>query len=108
MRKVLRGNHAGKNEPSLVAGMASLPVDPLTPFLDQSNDIRVISQTALPDGDRHSIKQTEWTYALMIHMSKSLGVNCTYCHNSRAFTDWDQSTGPSVPRRGTASEWSGT
>jgi photosynthetic reaction center cytochrome c subunit len=28
-------------------------------------------------------------------------VNCTYCHNSRSFTAWDQST----PQRGTA--WQG-
>ncbi len=92
------GNHAGKNEPSVTAGISSLPIDPLSTFLDQSNDIRVVSQTALPESDRKSIKQTEWTYALMIHMSKSLGVNCTYCHNSRSFTDWDQST----PQRATA------
>jgi len=25
-------------------------------------------------------------------MANSLGVNCTYCHNSRAWADWDQST----------------
>ena len=34
----------------------------------------------------------------MMHISQSLGVNCTYCHNSRSFTDWDQST----PQRATA------
>jgi photosynthetic reaction center cytochrome c subunit len=58
----------------------------------------VISATALPTGDLHSIKQTEWTYGLMMHMSQSLGVNCVYCHNSRAFSDWSQST----PQRTTA------
>jgi photosynthetic reaction center cytochrome c subunit len=94
----IAGNHAGKNQPSMIAGISSLPVDPLSTFLDQPGEIRVVSQTALPDGDRSSIKQTEWTYALMIHFSKSLGVNCTYCHNSRSFTDWDQST----PQRATA------
>jgi photosynthetic reaction center cytochrome c subunit len=94
----IAGNHAGKNEPSYIAGLASLPTDPLTTFLDQPTEIRVIGQTALPEGNRHSIKQTEWTYALMMYMSTSLGVNCTYCHNSRAFTDWQQST----PQRTTA------
>jgi photosynthetic reaction center cytochrome c subunit len=94
----IAGNHAGKNEPSMIAGVSSLPIDPLSTFLDQANDIRVVSQTALPESDRKSIKQTEWTYALMIHMSKSLGVNCTFCHNSRSFTDWNQST----PQRVTA------
>jgi photosynthetic reaction center cytochrome c subunit len=27
----------------------------------------------------------------MMHMSDSLGVNCTYCHNSRAWYSWEQS-----------------
>ena len=49
-------------------------------------------ERALPGTDPHSIKETEWTYALMVHFSQSLGVNCTYCHNSRAFGDWSQST----------------
>ena len=31
------------------------------------------------------------TYSLMINMSDGLGVNCTYCHNTRSFTSWDQS-----------------
>ena len=33
----------------------------------------------------------------MMHISKALGVNCTFCHNSRSFTAWDQST----PQRAT-------
>lgn len=70
---------------------ATLPYDPLTPFLLETNDIRVISTTALPEGSRKSIKQTEWTYGLMMHFSDSLGVNCTHCHNSRSFFAWDQS-----------------
>ena len=28
----------------------------------------------------------------MMHFSDSLGVNCTYCHNTRAFYDWEQSS----------------
>jgi photosynthetic reaction center cytochrome c subunit len=77
---------------------ASLPYDPFTPFLLQDNDIRVIGQTVLPQGNRSSIKQAEWSYGLMMHMSQALGVNCTYCHNSRSFYSWDQST----PQRTTA------
>jgi photosynthetic reaction center cytochrome c subunit len=64
----------------------------LTPFLLKDTNIRVLGSTALPTGNRHSIKQTEWTYGLMVHMSDSLGVNCTYCHNSRSFQSWDMST----------------
>jgi photosynthetic reaction center cytochrome c subunit len=94
----LLGNKAGQNMPALAAGLASLPYDPFTPLLEYANEIRVISNTALPDGNRTSIKQTEWTYSLMMHISKALGVNCTFCHNSRSFAQWDQST----PQRATA------
>ena len=52
----------------------------------------VASTEALPGTDRSSIKQTEWTYALMMHFSTALGVNCTYCHNSRIFASWEQSS----------------
>jgi photosynthetic reaction center cytochrome c subunit len=83
---------AGKNHPTPVANSSSLPDDPFTPFLEQDNNIRVQSVVALPGTDRQSIKQTDWTYSLMIHFSQSLGVNCTYCHNSRAWSDWSQST----------------
>ncbi len=92
------GGDAGQNAPSKVVAMASLPYDPLTPFLLHDNGIRVVGNTALPTGNRQSVKQTEWTYGLMMHMSDSLGVNCTYCHNSRSFQSWDMST----PQRATA------
>ncbi len=80
------------------AAVASLPSDPFTPYLEGAQNIRVQSTVALPGTDRSSIQQTDWTYALMMHMSSSLGVNCTYCHNSRAFSDWSQSP----PQRVTA------
>jgi photosynthetic reaction center cytochrome c subunit len=71
---------------------ASLPYDPFTPYLEQSVNIRVQPMTPLNEGSVSTIKQTEWTYALMLHFSQSLGVNCTYCHNSRSFGDWSQSS----------------
>jgi photosynthetic reaction center cytochrome c subunit len=85
----------GQNVVAPVSAYASLPYDPLTPFLEKDHEISVISKAALPPGggdSRKSIKQAEWTYGLMMHVSDSLGVNCTYCHNSRSFFDWDQST----------------
>ena len=88
----------GKNHPSTIVGEASLPSDAFAPFLEQATPIRVNSDTALPSGDRSSIKQAEWTYGLMMHFSSALGVNCSYCHNTRAFADWSQST----PQRVTA------
>ena len=52
---------------------------------------RVVSQTVAPsNANRSSVKQTEWTWALMISQSKSLGVNCTFCHNTRQFSSWEQ------------------
>jgi photosynthetic reaction center cytochrome c subunit len=95
------GDLAGQNGPGTSVGLSSLPSDPFTPFLADDAGIRVVSQSALPEGNRTSIKQTEWTYGLMMHMSTSLGVNCTYCHNSRSFMSWDQSN----PAR--ASAWYG-
>jgi photosynthetic reaction center cytochrome c subunit len=94
---LIAGN-AGKNKPSAAVGLTALPYDPFTMYLLADKNIRVVSTTALPDADRSSIKQTDATYALMIHMSESLGVNCTYCHNTRSFAAWDSST----PKRTTA------
>lgn len=95
------GNRAEQNAPADSVALTSLPYDPFTPFLDEVNEIRVASTEALPSGNRRSIKQTEWTYGLMMHISDSLGVNCTYCHNTRSFFDWDASR----PQRVTA--WHG-
>ena len=78
--------------PSTVAGDSSLPTDPLTPYLQDAKEIRVNAVVPLAGTDHQSIKQTEGTYSLMMHMSTALGVNCTYCHNSRAFSNWSQST----------------
>ncbi len=92
------GNNAGQNSPAPAVGLASLPYDPFTPFLEQSREIRVIGPTALETTNLRSTKQAEYTYGLMMHMSQGLGVNCTYCHNSRSFAEWDTST----PQRATA------
>ncbi|MBP7550695.1 MAG: photosynthetic reaction center cytochrome c subunit [Gemmatimonadaceae bacterium] len=60
---------------------------------------RVVSRTVAPNVvNRSSVKQTEWTYALMISQSQALGVNCTFCHNSRQFASWEQAP----PQRVTA------
>jgi len=92
-------NHQNIAAPSV--GYSSLPYDPFSPFLSGNSQIRVVGKTPLPPPTGQSIKQTEWTYGLMIHMSDSLGVNCTFCHNSRSFISWDQSS----PKRTAA--WQG-
>jgi photosynthetic reaction center cytochrome c subunit len=84
----LVATRAGQNVPAPSTGLATLPFDPFTPFLLEDYPIRVQGNEALPHGNLRSIKETEWTYSLMIHMSRSLGVNCTYCHNSRSWQSW--------------------
>ncbi|MEO0719617.1 MAG: photosynthetic reaction center cytochrome PufC, partial [Pseudomonadota bacterium] len=44
------------------------------------------------DPDYRAWQHTERTYSLMNYFSNSLGVNCTFCHNSRAFYDPAQHT----------------
>lgn len=85
----------GQNRPAPLATLASLPADPLTPLLSGPDaPIRVIDNRVLPLRDQPgaSIQATELTYSLMHYMSDSLGVNCTYCHNSRSFSNWAEST----------------
>jgi photosynthetic reaction center cytochrome c subunit len=90
-------NRAGVRE----VGNSALPFDPMSQYLTTGNEIRVQGKQPLRNGHGESIRDAEWTYALMMYMSNSLGVNCTYCHNSRALARWDEST----PQRGTA--WHG-
>jgi photosynthetic reaction center cytochrome c subunit len=91
----------GQNRVAPDINSSSLPFDPYTPFLLRDDDIRNQSTTWHPRTNRDDVRIAEWTYALMIHMSQGLGVNCTFCHNSRAFGEWAQSP----PQRLTA--WHG-
>jgi len=81
----------GQNLAMQSVAFSSLPFDPLTTFLSGDREIRVQASAALPAGDAIGTKAAEHTYGLMMHMTESLGVNCTYCHNSRAFASWEQS-----------------
>lgn len=92
------GNKNGQNTPSQSVGLSSLPYDPFTPFLLKDSMIEVNGDTALRTDNKRNIKDTEKTFGLMIHMSKSLGVNCSYCHNTRAIASWEESP----PQRATA------
>jgi photosynthetic reaction center cytochrome c subunit len=84
------GDDAGQNKAEPSIALASLPYDPFTPYLSGTEPIRVQSTQALPsDEHRMSIKQAEFTYSLMNHISKSLGVNCTFCHNTQSFLTWN-------------------
>jgi photosynthetic reaction center cytochrome c subunit len=91
------GQRNGQNMPARSVALSDLPFDPFTPYLLKDEPIRVIGPTALPTGADATIQTTESTYGLMMHLSDALGVNCTYCHNSRSFASWE---GP--PQRVTA------
>jgi photosynthetic reaction center cytochrome c subunit len=89
----LIGNDFGQNKATAHVGYTSLPYDPYSPFLLGKQNVRVNAQQALPgrgpEAHKVSIQATEQTYALMMVFSESLGVNCTYCHNSHSFITWE-------------------
>jgi len=84
---------AGQNRPAPQVGLTSLPWDPFSALIEGDESIRVAGRTVLPEGQPiGSMQETERTYALMIHMSEALNVNCTYCHNTRNFSTWESSS----------------
>lgn len=92
------GNDFGQNRASVSVGLSSLPYDPFTPYYLDSKPIRVNGKEAMAmtgtAANRNSTKQAEHTYGLMVHWSESLGVNCTYCHNTQAFAEWGANATP--------------
>lgn len=92
------GNRNGQNEPTSNTAWSSLPQGAVARYLlgeVEPEDIRVVSTTMHPTpANTRTTMGTEPTYALMMHMSDSLGVNCTYCHNSQSFAAWNISTPP--------------
>jgi photosynthetic reaction center cytochrome c subunit len=87
--------------PTPSAADSTLPADALSDFLLNDRSLRTAGVTALQTGNPHLIKDARSTYSMMTVMSESLGVNCTYCHNTRAFASWELSP----PQRVTA--WHG-
>jgi photosynthetic reaction center cytochrome c subunit len=98
-QKTNLGYRASQNAGGVKAtGNTSLPNDALSAYLDRDQPIRIQGTKPLAGAKHDGVKQAEWTYSLMIYMSNSLGVNCTYCHNTRALARWQEST----PQRATA------
>lgn len=98
------GSQMGQNKPVPAVGWTTSPTDPFSPYLGAADpvSIRVIGDQSLrPAVEGRSIRGTEKTLGLMQHMSVGLGVNCSYCHNTRSFASWETST----PQRVTA--WHG-
>ncbi|MGJ3231225.1 MAG: photosynthetic reaction center cytochrome PufC [Oceanicaulis sp.] len=58
----------------------------------QTREVRVPPEDAPDPEDMPLFTRAENTYLVMMQMSDALGQNCTFCHNTRAFYDWEQST----------------
>ncbi|MEM7721689.1 MAG: photosynthetic reaction center cytochrome PufC [Pseudomonadota bacterium] len=88
-----------QNRVTMTSNFTSLPSTYLEHFLlqDENGEYGVaqvhdlVSRAPNPPGSP-LIQQTEMTYAWMNYFSNSLGVNCVFCHNSRAFYDAGQVT----------------
>ena len=84
------GWSANQNRVTMQSQYTSLPSDALEKYLLDGESIAVHdldSRVAgVPGEDGYpGIQQAERTYSLMNYVSNSLGVNCLFCHNSRAF-----------------------
>jgi photosynthetic reaction center cytochrome c subunit len=94
------GNRHGQDEPLPISANSSLPNTVLAEYLTgdpkTDTDIRVVSKASHPGGATEpTVRDAESTYAMMMHVSQSLGVNCSFCHNAQAFQPW----GISRPQR---------
>lgn len=98
------GWSANQNRATSLSQSTSLPSDALQTYLVDAEIIGVHDlesrAAGVPGQDGYpGIQNAERTYALMNYFANSLGVNCVFCHNSRAFYDGAQVT----PQWGTAS-----
>ena len=93
--KPFAGWRDGQNRPVATVAYSTLPTGAVEQYL-ASNDapsVRVGSTSPFPDGSNPlTTKDTEASYALMMNWSASLGVNCTYCHYTGNFANWELST----------------
>ncbi|GGC34836.1 hypothetical protein GCM10011371_22780 [Novosphingobium marinum] len=94
------GNRNGQNRPVSNSAYSSLPTAAVARYLlggvpPDAQEIRVVSKTAHPSAaNTLSVMESEPSYAIMMHVSQALGVNCTYCHNSQSFQSWAASNPP--------------
>jgi len=97
VNETMAGWSANQNRVTVQSQSTSLPSDALEKYLLDGEVIGVHdleSRVAgIPGQDGYpGIQQAERTYSLMNYVSNSLGVNCVFCHNSRAFYDGGQVT----------------
>lgn len=91
------GWSAVQNRVTVQSQFTSLPSDALETYLLDGEMIGVhnleahVAELPSQEGVR-TWQDTERTFSLMNYVSNSLGVNCNFCHNSRAFYDGGQVT----------------
>jgi len=95
--EAMEGWGAVQNFATVQTVSTSLPHDALEKYLLDGEAINVhdleprVPSNPSDPGDR-TWQHTERTYSLMNYFSNALGVNCVFCHNSRAFYDPAQVT----------------
>ncbi|MDJ0639021.1 MAG: photosynthetic reaction center cytochrome PufC [Paracoccaceae bacterium] len=95
--KATAGWASVQNRATSLSQSTSLPSNALESYLLDTQTIGVHDLESRVAGvpgqdDYPGIQHAERTYALMNYFSNSLGVNCVFCHNSRAFYDGGQVT----------------
>ncbi|MBX7497087.1 photosynthetic reaction center cytochrome c subunit [Qipengyuania sp. 6B39] len=97
-KKTIVGNTHGQNDPVSNSAYSSLPNAAVARYLLGGMDAeaaRVVSKGRFPSPENTtSTMEAEETYAMMMHISQALGVNCTYCHNANSFQSWSSSNPP--------------
>jgi photosynthetic reaction center cytochrome c subunit len=92
-RLSVRNQKRGQNTPDANVGYASLPTGAFQQYLGgDAQSVRVAADSAYPGLQPLTTRDAEDSYAIMMHVSKALGVNCTFCHNSQSFKSWSLSS----------------
>ena len=89
------GKKYGQNTPDPRVAFASLPNQGFARYILNTDSMNArVNNTQIHPSPNHvvSTKEAEKVYGFMMHMSSSLGVNCTFCHNSGSFQTWNMST----------------
>lgn len=94
--RAAEGWSAVQNRVTVQSQYTSLPSDALEEFILNYEMVQVHDLEphvdAYPDEGIQTWQDTERTFSFMNYWSNSLGVNCVFCHNSRAFYDPAQVT----------------
>ncbi len=95
--KATAGWASVQNRATSLSQSTSLPSNAMEVYLTEYEAVNVHDLESRVAGvpndvEVASIQKAEMTYSLMNYFSNSLGVNCVFCHNSRAFYDPEQNT----------------